>query len=560
MMHLFLWRNLQSNLTPKTYAITTVNMGDRPASAIAQTALRESALEATEEYPEASKIIIQNSYMNDILAGVKYSHTGHQAMEDISNILQRNGFAIKEWNFSGKVQSTQRSKDQKAVQSLLNKSPEEKLGKVLGMGWEAERDTIKFSLTELVEARIETTKRECLSTIYSIYDLMGLLTPITVAAKIILRKVWSARPHIGWDDILPGDIQREWNEFRNDLSEVQNSTFKRCIKPTDGEQPILVIFSDGSEQAYGVVAYVRWKTPSGFVSTLIAAKSRIAPLKIIDTVRLELCGAVLNSRLYTFIKEEMKLTIFTKVYHVVDSEIVKAMINKESYGFNTFAANRIGEIHRNTTKENWYWIEGGLNIADITTRGCRASELNSNSVWQNGPDFLRLPESDWPILQDTNITALPEEKKQHVVSTVTTVNRTSLVSAIDIERFSKLSILLNTTARILKLYARYRKNGNRLDKEILPEDIVQAENIWIKYAQEGMAADTEKGKYKKLNPTINGGILVVAGRTEKWMEATWNNQYFILLPKGHRLSYLIALSSHQSSGHLGVSSTIAVIR
>ena len=87
---------------------------------------------------------------------------------------------------------------------------------------------------------------------------------------------------------------------------------------------------------------------------------RIAPLKIIDTVRLELCGAVLNSRLYTFIKEEMKSTIFTKVYHVVDSEIVKAMINKESYGFNTFAANRPGEIHRNTTKENWYWGEKGL--------------------------------------------------------------------------------------------------------------------------------------------------------------------------------------------------------
>ena len=109
----------------------------------------------------------------------------------------------------------------------MNKTPEEKLGKVLGMEWEAEQDIIKFSLTELVEARIETTKRECLSTIYSIYDLMGLLTPITVTAKIILRKVWSARPPIGWDDILPVDIQREWNEFRNDLSEVQNLTFKR---------------------------------------------------------------------------------------------------------------------------------------------------------------------------------------------------------------------------------------------------------------------------------------------------------------------------------------------
>ena len=171
------------------------------------------------------------------------------------------------------------------------------------------------------------------------------------------------------------------------MSVVQDLEFKRCIKPIDGEQPVLIIFSDGSEQAYGVAAYVRWKTPSGFIINLIVTKSRIAPLKIIDTVCLELYGAVLNSRLYAFIKEEMESTVFTKVYHIVDSEIVKAMINKESYGFNTFAANRNRKIHKNTAKENWYWIERELNVADITTRGYRASELHSDSIWQNGPDF-----------------------------------------------------------------------------------------------------------------------------------------------------------------------------
>ena len=150
-----------------------------------------------------------------------------------------------------------------------------------------------------------------------------------------------------------------------------------------------MLFSDGSKEAYGVVAYIRWKTPTGYVSSLLAAKSRIAPLKIIDTVRLELCGAVLNSRLYVFIKEELPSVSFVKVYHIVDREIVKAMINKESYGFNTFAANRIGEIHRNTSQDNWYWIEGTLNIADITTRGRKASELHKDSTWQNGPEFLK---------------------------------------------------------------------------------------------------------------------------------------------------------------------------
>ena len=56
-----------------------------------------------------------------------------------------------------------------------------------------------------------------------------------------------------------------------------------------------------------------------------------------------------STRLRTIIEKERKLQ-FKKVVHVVDSEIVKAMINRESYGFNTFAANRIGEIQTATAK------------------------------------------------------------------------------------------------------------------------------------------------------------------------------------------------------------------
>ena len=103
---------------------------------------------------------------------------------------------------------------------------------------------------------------------------------------------------------------------------------------------------------------------------------------------------------------------FEKVYHIVDSEIVKAMINKESYGFNIFAANRIGEIHGSTEPMNWYWIEGNLNISDVTTRGCQAAELHRESTWKIGPDFMKLHESEWPILQDTKIVELPEGRKR----------------------------------------------------------------------------------------------------------------------------------------------------
>ena len=65
------------------------------------------------------------------------------------------------------------------------------------------------------------------------------------------------------------------------------------------------------------------------------------------------------------------------------------MINKDSYGYNTFAANRIGEIQQNTSPEEWAWVSGKLNIADIITRGANPEEIGNDSEWQQGPNFLK---------------------------------------------------------------------------------------------------------------------------------------------------------------------------
>ena len=560
MTHLSLWRNMESDKKPDTYAMTVVNMGDRPAAAIAQTALRKTAEESYKHYPEASKIILQNSYMHDIPASVKSEEERLKVTSEAEEILAKKGFKIKGWVFSGQQKSSDASKNQRAVQALLNKGKEEDIDKVLGMEWDTEADVIKFRSRKGNLSKHESTKRQCLSTIYSIYDPIGLLTPVTVAAKIILRKVWATRHLLDWDDQLPIQIQRDWDLFRESLDEIGNLTFMRSVKPANGELPVLVLFSDGSKEAYGVAAYIRWRTNQGYVSNLVAAKSRIAPLKIIDVVRLELCGAVLNSRLYKFILNEMPDLDFKQVYHIVDSEIVKAMINKESYGFNTFAANRIGEIHRNTQTSNWYWIEGKLNVADITTRGCNASELNSGSIWQNGPEFLKLPESEWPLLSETNITDLPEQRKAFVGAVSKATQDHSVTTIIEIQRFSKLKMLLNVTALILKLYSRFRKGGDQQDTRITVKDTEMAEQLWIKDAQKEMLSELDHIKYKKLRPKLQDGVVVVSGRTERWMESSWNKNSFILLPKEHRLSYLIALHEHQAIGHLGTDSTVAVIR
>ena len=102
---------------------------------------------------------------------------------------------------------------------------------------------------------------------------------------------------------------------------------------------------------------------------------------------------------------------FEKVYHFTDSEIVKAMINKASYGFNTFVANRIGEIQQATSPHEWIWINGKINVADILTRGCTPNELDENSIWQNGPQFLQWSEDKWPKGNNEFIGVLPDQER-----------------------------------------------------------------------------------------------------------------------------------------------------
>ena len=273
-------------------------------------------------------------------------------------------------------------------------------------------------------------------------------------------------------------------------------------------------------------------------------------------VRIELCGAVLGSRLRVTIEKELKMK-FEKIIHIVDSEIVYAMVHRESYGFNTFAGNRIGEIRQATKPEEWAWVEGKpwLNVADLTTRGCSPDEMTTGSLWQEGPEFLKLPEKEWPLRWEVKKgIVIPErKKKEEFVAVVNEVE--SLASRINAEKFSKWQLLKYTTARILKLYQRFKTGGSR-EALLTACDLAKAERFWILEAQRNI----DLKHHIKLRPMEKDGIIIVGGRTERWMTCTWNKQQFILLAKESYISVLIARHVHKTGGHLGEVATVSKVR
>ena len=566
MTHLFLWRDCDLQAKPSTYAMTAVNMGDRPSSTIAQVALRKTAEAAADLYPESAELILNNSYMDDIPGSVK-SEEGElfQRTNELEEILGAKGFKIKKWYHNCKMASGDQPPSKPAsLVALSGKDhvPEMETEGVLGMIWNTHTDALSFKQVKPPLNGSVCTKRGILSMMNGIYDPLGLLTPFTSQAKTIMRKVWSIEPRLGWDSTLPKELESEWTKLLNLFNDILRLSFSRPTCPFDAtEPPILVIFSDASIHIYGAVAYLRWTLNDKFVSHLVLAKSRMAPLKTLDIVRLELSAGVVSVRIRKTVETELKQKV-KKVIHLTDSEIVHAMVHRQSYGFNTYIANRVGEIQSSSEPTDWAWISGSPdeNIADIITRGCDPLELSSMTNWQQGPEFLSQPEEDWPIRFPVNKdTVIPNEhiKKSVVAKPVTTVIKVSdSISQFDPTGCSKWSVLVMALARIIRLFKRHKAAFKSSDPEPTLEDYQEAELVWIKHAQQNL----DLNSCKKLCPVLEEKIYKVGGRTERWIGCTWNMQKFILLPKKNHISYLIAHHMHNTGGHLGLASSMSKVR
>ena len=98
--HCFLWRDME-NREPNVWVITRVNMGDKPAGAIAIEAKDRTADMFAESYPEAAKVIKESSYVDDLVDSVVDLPTAKRITSQIDHVLSEDGFSLKTWTFGG---------------------------------------------------------------------------------------------------------------------------------------------------------------------------------------------------------------------------------------------------------------------------------------------------------------------------------------------------------------------------------------------------------------------------------------------------------------------------
>ena len=95
-VHCFLWRSLETNRDPDAYVKTVLTFGDKPAPAMAQIALRKTAEQEINVYPEAAEALKKKD-MDDICDSVTSLEKAEELTDELDTVLAEGGFKVKGW-------------------------------------------------------------------------------------------------------------------------------------------------------------------------------------------------------------------------------------------------------------------------------------------------------------------------------------------------------------------------------------------------------------------------------------------------------------------------------
>ena len=379
----FLWFDdvFKDNPTIKQYQFRRLPFGLTPSPAILSTIIHHHLSPRDQKDGEVASLLKESLYVGDFAGGAYNDDEAVEVYQTSQHIMDTGGFRLQKWHSNSPyvrdiiandldvgLNAQNTDVTNKAVPKDSG-APDSKAGlpasnvprfgqdcfvKILGLNWNVQTDEFYYDLQEMIEyaESLPPTKRSVLK-----------------FAK----------------------------EFRAlNQVHVPRCYFQVCENLSRTHQ--LHGFSDASDKALAAVVYLRTVHDNGDVDvSLVASKTRVAPIKSQTTPRLELMGALLLTRLIKSIVCALRsLKVLSKVILWTDSFTTLCWI-KNNRAWKPFIQSRVKEIRELTSEYEWRHCPGECNPADLPSRGCTGGELAECDRWWKGPLFLSNPPENWPV-------------------------------------------------------------------------------------------------------------------------------------------------------------------
>ena len=556
----FLWREEGNpNSSMKTYRFTRVPFGLTCSPFLLHATIIHHLTQYKQRFPDIIPQLLESFYVDDMVTGADSHKEAIELANLAHTIMNDANMKLSKWssNSTEVLEATSIANNEKVTEESI---------KILGMLWNREDDHFTFNTSGIIALvnKLKPTKLTVLRILQKLYDPLGMLSPYLITAKLLFQEL--CRLDLKWDDELPENLKNQWMNWVADLYNINQVKIPRAIKKLPRSSFELVGFSDASKSAYAAVVYIRCKTSKIATTSLIIAKSRVAPLKQLTIPRLELLGAVLLARLLHAVKEFLNKWHFEYIRYFTDSLNVLYWI-KGPRKWNRYISRRLAEIYNLSSRDQWYHCEGKHNPADFPTRGMTAGQLMESELWKNGPTWLSNPSCNLKYHLDLAPTPDCLEEEIKAVHLNITSNDAGLSNIIDLKDHSSYKRLITITSYV---YMFVERNIKKKDVSLL-EAKKMAEIQWIRDQQRQYYGDVLshlKGQTRKSLSSIKKqldlfidekDVIRCAGRF-KYAALPYNVKYPVLLPKKSHLTTLIIQDRHKQAKHAGIKSTLAEVR
>lgn len=582
-----LWRT-DSSQDVKSYRLLRVTFGTAAAPYLAVKTLHQIAedekhvpetenthinnteKQTEDRYLPAAQVIKEDFYIDDLMSGADTIQQAMVLAKEIGEMLEKGGFTLAKWA-SNSVEFMENIKPEKrSIHAQVNINMDGTI-KALGLKWDLKQDEFRYT-QHLLQNHSSITKRTILSDIQKLFDPLGWISPSIVSAKMLIQKLWIQK--LGWDDEVNPDIKEEWLNLREDYNNIHDIRINRWLE-TDRMCTLQIHgFSDASMNAYAATVYLRVENLDGQICTkLIASRTRVAPVKTISLPRLELCGALLLSRLLKQVGEAMRQPT-SNMFAWTDSLIVIAWLSGEPNKWKPFVANRVVEITEVIPSERWLHVRSQENPADVASRGMMLTELKTCDLWWRGPHWLT--EKEIPVTT-TEITPTTLELKgtqiqTNVKLTKKNIEKSEIGLANQFEQFISLTELLKTIA-YCRRFLNYNKTKNveTGPSALTTQELEHALKNCVKIVQyedyeteiidiKRKKSISKRSQLKCLNPYLDEDDILRVGGRLRHANMDDYSKHPIILSNKNQLTSLIVADAHVRTMHGGIQLMLTYLR
>lgn len=540
----------------KVYEFNRVVFGLKSSPFHALRTIKQLAADEGDSYPKARDIIGFGLYMDDFVYSIPDEDEGISTASEMIGLMKSGQFELVKWTSNS--QTVLNSIPPSHRLSSVKEFDESDQHKILGLCWSPTTDLFGLKISTPTHT---CTKRNILSCVAKIWDVMGFVAPVVLYAKLIIKQLWLCE--CDWDDTPPEDIVRVWSRFREELPLLSEIKIPRYVGINTDSVVTVLGFADASEKAYGGVVYFHVQNSDGNTLSLISAKSKVSPRKVVSLARLELCAILVLAQLIKNIVVACQNRInLQKVIAFSDSTVALCWVHSSPHRWDTFVANRVSKIQNDLSPHNLYHVAGTENPADCLSRGLTPSQIIDHPLWFSGPPWANSDVSQWPTVpfNPSTVSEAPEEKKHSLLTVAPREESPIILLSNRLSSWSKLLRCVVYVCRFVKLLPpRNRIVASDLD---FAELLTLRELQRLHFSNEIVnlqAGKTCSRSFQHLKPFLKDGLVRVGGRLAN-SDLDYYQKHPILLPRKDPILNLLVDYHHKVNCHAGPDLLMSLLR